>query len=148
MSGVFNLLDGELVPRQPEPGQPARDGHRFLTRGLGAAVGATLASMSVYELPPGQAGADYHFELSREEWLLVVSGEVTLRTPAGERVLRAGDVVCFPAGPEGAHAMRNDGDVVARYAVPSTASASKAVVYPDRGRIAVFGPGFEWEGDL
>ena len=37
-----------------------------------------------------------------EEWLVVLSGSPTLRGPDGERVLRAGDVVCFPTGPEGA----------------------------------------------
>ena len=33
----------------------------------------------------------------------MLSGSPTLRGPDGERVLRAGDVVCFPVGPDGAH---------------------------------------------
>ncbi len=68
----------------------------------------SLTGFGVYELEPGEATWPYHFELNEEEWLIVVAGEVTLRTPDGERILRVGDVVCFPAGAAGAHAMRND----------------------------------------
>ena len=80
----------------------------FLNRSLGRDLDAQHCSIGVYELAPGESGADYHFELTREEWLIVVSGELTLRTPAGERVLRAGDTVAFVAGADGAHAVRND----------------------------------------
>jgi hypothetical protein len=54
--------------------------------------------MGVYELDPGNGSWPYHFEAAEEEGLIVVAGEVTLRTPDGESVLRVGDVVCFPAG--------------------------------------------------
>ena len=51
----------------------------------------------------------YHFHHGMEEWLLVVDGTPTLRTPDGERELRRGDVVCFPPGPDGAHQVRGPG---------------------------------------
>jgi uncharacterized cupin superfamily protein len=154
MSRVVNLLDAVL-----ETARHARDGHRFSNRSVGAELGATRASWGLYELPPGEAAGAYHYELNREEWLLVVSGEVTLRTPAGERVLRAGDIVCFPFGPDGAHSTRNDGDEPARFAMPSTVPrAAWSIVYPDSERVAVVGPGFKrmmrigddlsyWEGE-
>jgi uncharacterized cupin superfamily protein len=132
VTDVFNLLDGELKPR--------KDG--ILNRSCGTELGAALASIGVYELPPGGSGPEYHFELTREEWLFVVSGEVTLRTPAGERVLRAGDTTCFLPGPDSAHAMRNDGAVPARFGMASTKEESRAIVYPDAGRVFVVGPGF------
>jgi uncharacterized cupin superfamily protein len=135
---VFNLLDGELPPARH-----AREGHRFLNRSIGTERGASFASLGSYELAPGEAGPAYHYELTREEWLFVVSGEVTLRTPEGERVLSAGDVVCFLPGAEGAHSMRNAGDVPARFAMASTKEASRSIVYPDSDRIAVIGPGFK-----
>jgi uncharacterized cupin superfamily protein len=130
---IFNLLDGEI-------GEHER-GYR--NRSLGDEAGATLATIGVYELAPGQSGPDYHFELTREEWLFVVAGELTLRTPVGERVLREGDVLAFTPGPDGAHALRNDGDAPVRFAMPSTKEQSRAVVYPDDGRVFVGGPGFE-----
>jgi uncharacterized cupin superfamily protein len=129
---IFNLADGELAAHERGYGN----------RSLGADHDAKLCSIGVYELAPGQTSADYHFELTREEWLLVVAGEVTLRTPEGERVLGAGDVTCFLPGPDSAHAMRNDGDVPARFAMPSTKEESRATVYPDAGQVGVVGPGF------
>jgi uncharacterized cupin superfamily protein len=40
----------------------------------------------------------------------VLRGEPTLRTPEGERVLKQGDVVCFPRGKDGAHQIINRTD--------------------------------------
>ena len=45
--------------------------------------------------------------MGNEEWIVVVSGTPTLRTPEGERELRAGDVVGFPQGEAGAHTFYN-----------------------------------------
>lgn len=145
MSRVFNLLALELS----EPREPAPPGHRFLVRSLTAEVGATLTGCAVYEVEPGEATWPYHFELNEEEWLVVVTGELTLRTPEGERVLRAGDVACFPAGAAGAHAVRNDGDAVARFLMPSSAAPyGDACVYPDSGTFKLAGPGFVHRGRL
>ena len=41
--------------------------------------------MTVYELPPGQSICPYHYELGDEEWLIVLAGRPTLRTPEGEQ---------------------------------------------------------------
>jgi uncharacterized cupin superfamily protein len=129
---IFNLADGELQ----------RHDRGFLNRSLGKDLDARHCSIGVFELAPGQTAADYHFELTHEEWLIVVSGELTLRTPEGERVLRAGDTVAFLPGEEGAHAMRNDGDMPARFAMPATREESRSVVYPDSRKVAVVAPGF------
>jgi uncharacterized cupin superfamily protein len=143
---IFNLLELKLEVLEDAP-----RGHRFAGDGLTERVGATATGMGVYELEPGQASWPYHFEVSEEEWLIVIAGEVTLRTPEGERVLRAGDVACFPAGAGGAHAVRNDSDAIARYAMPSTkAPYGGATIYPDSGKVSVAGPGFRhrgWLGD-
>ena len=58
---------------------------------------------SLYELAPGQATFPYHWHQLEEEWLIVLGGEPTLRSPGGEQRLVPGDVVVFPVGPEGAH---------------------------------------------
>jgi uncharacterized cupin superfamily protein len=129
---IFNLADGELE----------RHKRGFLNRSLGKQFDAAHCSIGVFELAPGQSAADYHFELTHEEWLVVVAGDLTLRTPAGERVLRAGDVVAFVPGEASAHAMRNDSNKPVRFAMPSTREESRSVVYPDSGKVAVVGPGF------
>jgi len=73
-----------------------------------------------------------------------------VRTPDGDRTLRAGDVVCFPEGPGGAHAIRNESDSTARFAMPSVDEPAGAAIYPDSGKLSVYGPGFRhrgWIGD-
>src|ERR1700751_3314233 len=50
----------------------------------------------------------FHFHHGSEELLVVLRGQPTLRTRAGERQLQEGEVVHFPTGPEGAHEIRND----------------------------------------
>jgi uncharacterized cupin superfamily protein len=97
--------------------------------------------MSIYELDPGQAVCPYHFEWTDEEWLIVLDGKPTLRTPEGERTLEPGDTVCFPAGPDGAHHTRNDTDELVRVALLSTKSPIGVAEYPDSDKIGV------WPGD-
>lgn len=135
---IVNLREVEL----PE-GPLAREGHRFLRAMLGQELGAKLTGFSVYELPAGEAAWAYHYELNREEWLIVVEGEVVVRTPTGDRVLRAGAVACFPPGPEGAHQVRNDSGAVARFAMPSSwAGDGYVAVRPDSNTALIVGPGF------
>jgi uncharacterized cupin superfamily protein len=132
----FNLSQLELRRRDDE-------GHDFRSRGLGEAVGAERTGFAVYELAPGEHAWPYHYELSVEEWLLVIEGELTLRTPAGESPLRAGDIVCFPVGPEGAHQMRNDSAAPVRFALPSAgADGAYVAIRPDSNTAYVEGPGF------
>jgi uncharacterized cupin superfamily protein len=72
----------------------------------------------------------------------VIAGEVVVRTPEGERTLRAGDITCFPAGPAGAHAVRNDSSAVARYAMPSSrAPYGDGAVYVDSKKFVIHAPG-------
>ncbi len=140
----MNLRDLELNTLDDGP-----EGHHFKARSLTEDVGAKLTGMGVYELDPGQASWPYHFELGDEEWLIVVDGELTLRTPDGERVLVAGDVACFPAGAAGAHAVRNDSDAPVRYLMPSVGPKfGTGCVYPDSGKFVLYGPGFRHRGYL
>lgn len=126
---------------------------------IGRDVGAKLTGASLYELPPGEKGSPYHYELHREEWVLVVSGEVTLRTADGERILRPGDTVCFPVGEEGVHTMRNDSAEPARFLMPSSRPEDGYVaIRPESNTAVIVGPNFStivslditrdfWEGE-
>jgi uncharacterized cupin superfamily protein len=142
---VQNLVDAVLEPAAPN----APPGHRFSATSLTERFGAAATGMSIYEIEPGNASWPYHFEVNEEEWLIVIEGEVMLRTPDGESVLRAGDVACFPAGVTGAHAVRNHTDAAARFAMPSTeARYGGGTIYPDSGKVSVGGPGFRHRGWL
>lgn len=125
----FNVLSGDL------PLQRARAGYVWRARReLGD--GLQWLGASVYELPAGEWTFPYHYHHGVEEWLFVVAGAPVLRESAGERVLGAGDLVCFPSGPDGAHAVRGPGRVVMFSGVDSSASASVSV-YPDSDKLGV-----------
>jgi uncharacterized cupin superfamily protein len=93
-------------------------------------------SMSVYVVEPGEKHLPYHFHHGAEELLLVLEGTPTLRTPAGERELRPGDVAHFPRGAEGAHQLWNAGEVAMRFVVTAASTTPEIVEYPDTGKIA------------
>jgi uncharacterized cupin superfamily protein len=112
---------------------------------VGRALGSTETAMYVYDLSPGQAQCPYHYEYN-EEWLLVVDGTIVLRGPDGERTLERGDLVCFPAGPAGAHKLMNRSETPARTLMFSSARVPAVSVYPDSDKIGVW-PGDE-ENDL
>jgi uncharacterized cupin superfamily protein len=105
---------------------------------IGPAIGAALLGATVYELPPGQSNCPYHYEYGNEEWLMVLAGRVSIRHPAGEDELGPGDVVCFAAGPDGAHQLRNRTREPARVLMLSTQAEPVVAVYPDSDKIGVW----------
>ena len=124
------MADGNVFSDTWDPGEDWSGGGALSKRlPRGDVLGA-----SVYELGPGNFGV-YHFHHGAEEMLIVLRGTPTLRTPEGERVLDAGDVVFFPAGPDGAHALRNDTEEPARVVMVSDHPSPEVVEYPDLGQI-------------
>ena len=89
---------------------------------------------SVYRLEPGDS-VPYHFHHASEELLIVLRGRPTLRDAAGERTLAEGDVVHFPRGPGGVHALRNETDEEVRYVMASTLHTPEVAEYPDLRQI-------------
>ncbi|HZQ82370.1 MAG TPA: cupin domain-containing protein [Gaiellaceae bacterium] len=104
----------------------------------------TGTGVYLYELEPGEASCPYHYEF-QEEWLLVVDGTVSVRTPDGERTFERGELVCFPAGPAGAHKIMNRGETAARTLLWSHRGSIEVSVYPDSDKIGVF-PGGDDDG--
>ena len=90
-------------------------------------------SGAVWELPPGSRGVDYHFHHGTEEFLIVLSGTATLRTPDGERELAPGSVAHFSPGPEGAHTVMNLSDEPMRYVMIAAHASPDIIEYPDKG---------------
>jgi uncharacterized cupin superfamily protein len=132
----FNLL-GEEWERERE-----RPGYRSRSAPVGRHVGGERIGATLYELDPGEKTFPYHLHHANEEWLVVVRGRPTLRTPEGERELREGDTVCFTRGPEGAHQVHNRSDASARVLVLSTRIGPDVAEYPDSEKIGVWGRGF------
>jgi uncharacterized cupin superfamily protein len=130
-----NLLHDELERSSED--YESRPGFRWRETWVGDRLGAERIGASLYELPPGERTFPYHFHYGNEEWLVVVTGEPMLRSASGEQRLRPGDVVCFPAGPEGAHQVRNDTDELTRVLMISTLRAPDVVRYVDSDKLGV-----------
>jgi uncharacterized cupin superfamily protein len=130
---VFNIHEPsfEYDDTDPEPYRAGMDR-------LGPKVGAERMGASIYELPPGQSICPYHYEYGEEEWLLVLTGTPTVRTPEGLSELRAGDLVCFGEGPSSAHKITNATGETLRVMMVSTVNWPGASVYPDSDKIAIW----------
>jgi uncharacterized cupin superfamily protein len=104
---------------------------------LGRAAGAQRLGASLFRVPPGATTFPLHAHLHNEELLVVVSGAPTLRTLDGERTLRAGDVIAFPAGRASAHELRNDSADDVSLLIVSTMLAPEVNLFPDSGELWV-----------
>jgi uncharacterized cupin superfamily protein len=133
---TFNLFSGETDEAPSEA-----PGYRYRAARVGSKLGGSRLGMSVYELPPGEAIGPYHFEWTDEEWLIALEGQVTIRTPESESLVGPGEVVCFPAGPEGAHQVRNETGEPVRVAIFSTKNEFGIVEYPEDKKVGI------WAGD-
>jgi uncharacterized cupin superfamily protein len=124
----------EYDPDDPEGFRSGRDrvGRRLQAKDTGA---------SLYELPPGQSVCPYHYEYGEEEWLLVIEGRASVRTPEGTEQVGPMELVFFPRGPEGAHEIRNDTEDRVRVLLWSTVVYPSATAYPDSDKVGV------WTGD-
>lgn len=134
MKRVNLFDDAELRVDQDEP-----PGYRAASTGLRERIGAEKLAASLVVLEEGQAVCPYHAELIEEEWLLVLSGTPTVRTPDGDQVLEEGDVLCFPRGPAGAHRIANDAPGPARVLIVAERATLAATVYEDSDKIGIYG---------
>jgi len=101
---------------------------------LRARLGAHAIGATVYQAFAGQPMWPYGYHHGVEEWIYVISGTPVLRTPAGEQQLAPGDMVCFPSGHLGAHAVAGPG----RLMMLSTGDHVEPwlSVYPDSDKVS------------
>ncbi len=114
------------------------DGFRAGMFRPGSRVGAEKTGATLYELPPGQSICPYHYEYGEEEWLIVLDGEVTVRTPDETAAVAPMELVFFPVGPSGAHEVRNDTSSTVRVLMFSNVVYPTATAYPDSGKVGVY----------
>ncbi len=133
------------------------DGYHTSYARVGPLVGGQQLGLSVYQLPPGQSICPYHYENAEEEWLVVLTGRPTLRTPDGEQELGPWDCAFFPTGEAGAHKVTNRTGEAVRVCIWSNRLPVATSVYPDSEKVGAWPPGklFRladavdyWDGEL
>ena len=124
------------LPRKHKRGA---EGYEFFRRDF-LEVHEADSLVRVYELPPGKSAYPYHYHLKNEETFFVLKGEGLLRTREGERAVRPGDLLFFPAGEEGAHKLTNTSDSeMLVYLDFDIVHDLDVTVYPDSGKLGIWG---------
>jgi uncharacterized cupin superfamily protein len=145
--GTAGLSEPAEIVREPKgsPPQPSVNALALCAETeVGPLLGADRLDGTVVDIDPGEGSEPYHCVYGREEWLLVLAGTPTLRHAGGEDQLQAGDLVCLPEGPAGAHRLLNRGESVVRALLLSTTGLPANVFYPDTGHWLIQnGPGLD-----
>jgi uncharacterized cupin superfamily protein len=113
------------------------DGSTLRMRHVGHRLETELIGGTLMEVGPGYRGP-YHLHHGNEELLLVLAGRPSVRTPDGERELEPGEVVFFPRGREGLHAIENPSGGPARFLLLSSKVHPDVTERPEEEIIGVF----------
>lgn len=101
-------------------------------RRLGDYVGLTQFGVNFTVLEPGAYSALRHWHEGEDEFIYVLSGEVTLIDDGGERALGSDSFFGFPAGCENGHHIANLGSETASFLeIGSRRPGADTVRYPD-----------------
>ena len=88
----------------------------------------------VQVLQPGARSSNRHWHEKEDEFLYVLSGEVTITENDGAHTLHPGDAACWPAGVPNAHHVSNQSGEPCSYLIVGTRMAHDVCHYPDSGR--------------
>lgn len=113
----------------PDPFAEAVNGRS--RQALGEAGGLTQFGVNMVELQPGAASSQRHWHTHEDEFVMVVSGELTLITDEGETLMRAGDCAAFPAGRPNGHHLVNRGWGNALLLAVGSRIPDDSAAYPD-----------------
>ena len=126
-----NTLEGQKIDR---------DGNEFTVKTIIPDAEATKCRVNFLEVEPGNYAYGYHYHEANEEVFYIISGTGIVRTPKGEITLKAGDVIAFPAGEEGAHVIRNGSETEKLVYIDFGTTIIPEIVHlPDFNKILVTG---------
>ena len=118
------------------------EGYEYVRRDFVPRGSAEQTLVSVYEVPPKKSAYPYHYHHKVEETFYIISGRGILKTPEGEREVGAGELLFFPADSSGAHKLTNASETENLVYIDFDVIHDLDVaVYPDSGKIGVWGKG-------
>ena len=95
-------------------------------------------TVAIMEIPPQKSSYPYHYHVAATEVFYIISGEGTLQTPQGEKIVSAGDIIFFPPGEAGSHKLTNSSTVeTLRYLDVDTTAQADVVFYPDSDKVGL-----------
>ena len=123
--------DVELIATTgyPPPFDNATEGRA--KRRLTDPLGLTRMGVNITEIAPDAKSSIRHWHSHEDEFVLVLEGEVTLVTDAGEQVLSAGMCAGFPAGVADGHCIVNNSGAPATILEVGTRDMKDEAAYPD-----------------
>jgi uncharacterized cupin superfamily protein len=118
----------EGVSGYPDPYNLGRGNIRY--RQISDAGGIKAYGAAYEEILPGGQSSQMHWHEGEDEFLYVLSGELTVVENGVETVLFPGDACAWRAGDRTAHTLRNRSDAPAGYLIVGTRSAEDICHYP------------------
>ncbi|MGR3290239.1 MAG: cupin domain-containing protein [Paracoccaceae bacterium] len=98
---------------------------------VGDAGGITQFGANLITLAPGALSSLRHWHEQQDEFLVIISGELTLVDDAGDTTLIAGDCAAFPAGVANGHHLINNSDEDGLFLVVGTHTDTETCWYSD-----------------
>jgi uncharacterized cupin superfamily protein len=137
------IIDPKDVPQRtttiyPEPFKTRMVGR--VKQALGNAAGLKNFGVNLVTLQPGSASALRHWHTKQDEFVYIITGEVSLITNDGTHVLSSGMMAGFPAGEENGHHLVNQSSVPAVYLEIGDRTPADEATYPDDDLQAKAGP--------
>jgi len=127
-------IDIRSVPERKGSGYPApfhlKAGDR-VRQALGDAGGLNDFGINLLRLPSGAWSSQRHWHNAEDEFVYVLSGEVTLVADEGEQVLRVGDCAAFPKNQANGHHLINKSTGPAIVLEIGARSTEDVCEYPD-----------------
>lgn len=103
---------------------------------LGDAAGLKNFGVNLVKLAPGSCSALRHWHTKQDEFIYILSGEITLVTNQGEQTLTAGMAAGFTAGVADGHHLINRSNAVSVYLEIGDRTSGDQVNYPDADLVA------------
>lgn len=96
----------------------------------------TQYGASLEILHPGGQSSQMHWESHEDEFLHMLSGELTVIEDSKETIIKPGDSCCWKAGDQIAHCLRNHTDAPATYLIVGTRHPENIAHYPGLDMLA------------
>ena len=97
-------------------------------------------SAAFIEIPVGKSSYPHHYHAIAEEIFYIISGSGKLYYYGGEKEIKSGDVLCFPAGEKGVHSIRNTSTTEPLIYIDFAANPKNDItVEPKTEKVKIFG---------